>query len=535
LSGGFFRSTSIVGAFTLLSRVTGLLRDMVYSRMFGAGVLMDAFLVAFKIPNFMRRLFAEGAFSQAFVPVVSEYKVQRPQDEVQELIDGAAGTLAWFLTVVTIVGVVAAPLLVLAFAPGFRADADKFDLTVEMLRWTFPYLLFISLAALASGVLNSYGRFAVPAMTSTLMNLVMIVFAAWIAPSFDRPGVVLAIGVFVAGLVQLGFQLPFIVRMGLLRRPRWQWQHEGVRKIGRLMLPAIFGSSVSQVAVLLDTLIASFLATGSIAWLYYADRLMEFPLGVFSIALATVILPGLAAHHSAQAPDRFAATLDWAVRLVVIVVLPATLALMVLAGPLTVTIFHYGRFDEQDVRMSSLALVAYASALLAFSMVKVLAPGYFARQDTRTPVRIGIRSLALSMGLNLLVVLPLAFAYPDRPGLHALLALNTGIGAWYNSTMLYRGLRRQGVLHHAEGWRRMLLQVLVGNVVMVAFLWWVAGDTQRWLDMGGWARAQWMALLVVGGGGLYFGTLYVLGMRVHELRVRPAGPPAIRAEGPPAS
>jgi putative peptidoglycan lipid II flippase len=533
LSGGFFRSTSIVGAFTLLSRVTGLLRDMVYSRMFGAGVLMDAFLVAFKIPNFMRRLFAEGAFSQAFVPVVSEYKVQRPRDEVRELVDGAAGTLAWFLTVVTIGGIVAAPLLVLVFAPGFRTDAGKFDLTVEMLRWTFPYLLFISLAALASGVLNSYGRFAVPALTSTLMNLVMIVFAAWIAPSFDRPGIVLAIGVFVAGVVQLTFQLPFVVKMGLLRRPRWQWRHEGVRKIGRLMLPAIFGSSVSQVAVLLDTLIASFLATGSIAWLYYADRLMEFPLGVFSIALATVILPGLAAHHSAQAPERFAATLDWAIRLVVIVVLPATLALMVLAGPLTVTIFHYGRFDEQDVRMSSLALVAYSSALLAFSMVKVLAPGYFARQDTRTPVRIGIRSLALSMGLNLLIVLPLAFAYPDRPGLHALLALNTGIGAWYNSTMLYRGLRRQGVLHHAEGWRRMLVQVLAGNVVMVAFLWWVAGDTQRWLDMGAWARAQWMALLVVGGAGLYFGTLYVLGMRVHELRVRPAGPPAVRSANPP--
>jgi putative peptidoglycan lipid II flippase len=271
LSGGFLRSTSIVGAFTLLSRVTGLLRDMVYSRMFGAGVLMDAFLVAFKIPNFMRRLFAEGAFSQAFVPVVSEYKLRRPQEEVRELVDGAAGTLAWFLTVVTIVGVIAAPLLVLLFAPGFRADAGKFDLTVEMLRWTFPYLLFISLAALAGGVLNSYGRFAVPALTSTLMNLVMIVFAAWIAPAFDRPGIVLAIGVFVAGLAQLAFQLPFVVRLGLLRRPRWRWSDEGVRRIGRLMLPAIFGSSVSQVAVLLDTLIASFLATGSIAWLYYAD------------------------------------------------------------------------------------------------------------------------------------------------------------------------------------------------------------------------------------------------------------------------
>jgi putative peptidoglycan lipid II flippase len=526
LSGGFFKSTSIVGAFTLLSRVTGLLRDMVFSRMFGAGVLMDAFLVAFKIPNFMRRLFAEGAFSQAFVPVVSEYKVQRPHDEVRELVDGAAGTLAWFLTVVTILGVIAAPLLVLLFAPGFRLDEGKFDLTVEMLRWTFPYLLFISLAALAAGVLNSYGRFAVPALTSTLMNLVVIVFAAWIAPAFERPGVVLAIGVFVAGVAQMAFQLPFLVKLGLLRRPRWRWDHEGVRKIGRLMLPAIFGSSVSQVALLLDTLIASFLATGSIAWLYYADRLMEFPLGVFSIALATVILPGLAAHHAAQAPERFTATLDWALRLTVVVVLPATVALIVLAGPLTVTIFHYGKFDAHDVRMASLALMAYASGLLAFSLVKVLAPGYFARQDTRTPVRIGVQALSLNMGLNLLIVLPLAFVYPDRPGLHALLALNNGIGAWYNSSMLYRGLRRQGVLHHASGWRRMLWQVLAGNLVMVAFLGWVAGDTQRWIEMGAWARAQWMTLLVVGGGGLYFGTLYLLGMRVRELRVRPAGPSA---------
>jgi putative peptidoglycan lipid II flippase len=524
LSGGFFRSTSIVGAFTLISRVTGLLRDMVYSRMFGAGVLMDAFLVAFKIPNFMRRLFAEGAFSQAFVPVVSEYKVQRSHDEVRELVDGAAGTMAWFLSVVTIIGVVAAPLLVLLFAPGFREDAGKFDLTVEMLRWTFPYLLFISLAALAAGVLNSYRRFAVPATTSTLMNLVMIVFAAWIAPRYAQPGVALAIGVFVAGLVQLAFQIPFMLKLGLLRRPRWRWGHEGVKKIGRLMLPAIFGSSVSQVALLLDTLIASFLATGSIAWLYYADRLMEFPLGVFSVALATVILPGLAAHHAAQSAERFNATLDWALRLTVIVVLPATTALIVLAGPLTVTIFHYGKFDAEDVRMASLALMAYATGLLAFSMVKVLAPGYFARQDTRTPVRIGIQALGVNMGLNLAIVLPLALM-ADRPGLHALLALNNGIGAWYNSTMLYRGLKRQGVLRHGPGFRRMLGQVLAANVVMVAFLWALAGGTGRWIAMTVWHRVGWMSVLVGGGALLYFGTLYALGMRVRHLRVQ--SPPQI--------
>lgn len=518
--GGFFRSTSIVGAFTLISRVTGLLRDMVYSRMFGAGLLMDAFLVAFKIPNFMRRLFAEGAFSQAFVPVVSEYKVQRQHEEVRELIDGAMGTMAWFLSVLTIVGIVAAPVFVLVFAPGFRLDGERFDLTVDMLRWTFPFILFISLAALAGGVLNSYGRFAVPATTSTLMNVIMIVFAAFIAPYFERPGIALAIGVFVSGLAQLAFQLPFMLKLGLLRRPRWRWGHEGVRKIGRLMLPAIFGSSVSQVALLLDTLIASFLVTGSIAWLYYADRLVEFPLGVFSIALATVILPGLAAHHASQDPDRFASTLDWAIKLTIIVVLPATLALLLLAGPLTVVIFHYGRFDEQDVHMSTLALMAYSFGLLGFSMVKVLAPGFFARQDTRTPVRIGIQSLGLSMALNVAVVLPLAFVYPDKPGLHALLALNTGLGAWFNATRLYRGLRRAHVLHHSPGWGRTMRQVLAGNVAMGLFLWLVAGETQRWIQMDAWQRVGWMAVLVVGGAGIYFGTLYVLGMRLGHLRVQ---------------
>jgi putative peptidoglycan lipid II flippase len=533
VSGGFFRSTSIVGGLTLLSRVTGLLRDIVYSRMFGAGVLMDAFLVAFKIPNFMRRLFAEGAFSQAFVPVVSEYKVQRTHHEVRELVDGAMGTMAWFMSVVTIVGIVAAPVFVLLFAPGFRADAGKFDLTVDMLRWTFPYLLFISLASLASGVLNSYQRFSVPALMSTLMNLVMIVFAAWIAPRFREPGVVLAVGVFVAGAVQLAFQLPAMVRLGLLRRPRWRWGHAGVKKIGALMLPAIFGSSVSQVALLLDTLIASFLVTGSISWLYYADRLMEFPLGVFSVALATVILPGLAAHHATESIERFAATLDWALRLTIIVVAPATVALMMLAGPLTVAIFHYGEFNAEDVRMSSLALMAYATGLMGFSLVKVLAPGFFARQDTRTPMRIGVRSLAVNVALNLCVVLPLAL-YDNRAGLHALLALNVGISAWYNAAMLYRGLRRAHVLHHAPGWRRMLVQVVAGNVLLGVFLWFVAGDTARWMAMGTLERVQWTCMLVAGGAAIYFATLYLLGMRVGHLRVRSVGPIPPRPEGPAA-
>jgi putative peptidoglycan lipid II flippase len=300
-----------------------------------------------------------------------------------------------------------------------------------------------------------------------------------------------------------------------------------VRKIGQLMLPAIFGSSVSQVALLLDTLIASFLATGSISWLYYADRLMEFPLGVFSVALATVILPELSAHHSSQSLERFTATLDWALRLTIIVVTPATVALVILSGPLTVAIFHYGEFDALDVRMSALALMAFATGLLGFSLVKVLAPGFFARQDTKTPMRIGIRALALNMVLNLSVVLPMAF-HTKQPGLHALLALNIGLSAWYNAGMLYRGLRRAHVLHHAPGWRQVWVQVIAGNVLMGLFLWFVAGDTQRWIEMRTLQRLEWMGLLVVGGAGIYFGTLYVLGMRVRDVRVqRIAVPPPV--------
>ena len=426
--------------------------------------------------------------------------------------------MAWFLSVLTIVGVVAAPLLVLLFAPGFRADGDRFDLTVDMLRWTFPYILFVSLAALAGGVLNSYGKFAVPATTSTLMNVVMIVFAAFIAPHFAQPGIALAIGVFVSGLVQLGFQLPFMLKLGLLRRPRWNWGHEGVRKIGRLMLPAIFGSSVAQVSLLLDTLIASFLATGSIAWLYYADRLVEFPLGVFSIALATVILPGLAAHHAAQSPERFASTLDWAVKLTTIVVLPATVALLLLAGPLTVVIFHYGKFDEQDVRMSTLALMAYSVGLMGFSMVKVLAPGYFARQDTSTPV-----GSACSRWCS-------AWASTSSWCCRWRSCTRTGpacMRCWRSTPASAPGSTPRcctaacagsDVLRHSSGWRRTLWQVLAGNVAMGAFLWFVAGDTQRWLDMGAWHRVGWMGVLVIGGAGIYFGVLYVLGMRLRHLR-----------------
>jgi putative peptidoglycan lipid II flippase len=487
MSRAIFKNTSVVGLTTLLSRVTGLLRDMVYSQAFGAGTLMDAFLVAFKIPNFLRRLFAEGAFSQSFVPVISEYKVRREQAAVRELVGDVTGTLGVVLFVVSLIGVVAAPLIILLFAPGFTQAEGKYELAVEMLRWTFPYIFFVSLTALFSGVLNSYGRFAVPAFTQVIMNLVMIFFALVVATNASNPGVALAIGVFVSGAAQLVFQLPAVARLDLLSWPRWRPAAEGVRRIGKLMLPGIFGSSMAQVSLLLDTLIASFLVTGSIAWLYYADRLMEFALGVFSIALATVILPGLSAHHAKGDGERFSTTLDWALRLVVLIVVPASVGLLVLAGPITATIFGYGAFTDNDVRMTQYGLMAYSWGLIGFSLVKVLAPGYFARQDTRTPVRVGLIALGINMGINVAVV--------------------------------WRGLRRDGVYRPLPGWGGLIWRVIAANIVMAAALMALASLFGDWLEASAFTRMWQLALCVIAGFGAYALALLALGLRPHSLRL----------------
>ncbi|MGH8250102.1 MAG: murein biosynthesis integral membrane protein MurJ [Steroidobacteraceae bacterium] len=516
MSHGFLRNTTIVGSLTLLSRVTGVLRDMAYLISFGAGPLMDAFLVAFKIPNFMRRLTAEGAFSQAFVPVISEYKIQRPHDEVRELVAKVGGVFGTILFVITALGVVAAPLLAFAFAPGFRGGDDRFDLTVEMLRFTFPYMFFISLVALGSGVLNSYGRFAVPAFNQTLLNIIMIAAAAVVAPHFEKPGLVLAIGVFIAGLVQLVAQFPALRALGLLPRPRWGRAHEGVRRIARLMLPGIFGSSVAQVSLLLDTIIASFLMVGSVTWLYSADRLVEFPMGVFTIALATVILPGLSSHHADKSPEKFRATLDWALRLTVTIVTPAAIGLLLLSGPLMSTIFGYGEFTERHVLMSSYALMAYSLGLIGFSLVKVLAPGYFARQDTKTPVKVGIIALSVNMIFNLAVVVPAFLSGFPVP--HALLALSTGLSAILNATLLFRGLRRDGIYTPSAEWRRLLPRIVLASLAMAAFLWWISGDWSAWNDWRASRRALQLTLCVAGGALVYFGTLWLAGTRPRDLK-----------------
>jgi putative peptidoglycan lipid II flippase len=518
MSSALFKSTSVVGLTTLLSRITGMLRDVAQAQLFGGGPLADAFLVAYKIPNFLRRLFAEGAFSQSFVPVVSEYRMRRNEAEVRELVSGAAGTLGLGLFVVTLIGVVAAPVIIWAFAPGFQAQgADRYDLAVQMLRWTFPYLFFISLTALGSGVLNSYGSFGPPAFTQVLMNVVMIVAALWVAPHFQNPGIVLAMAVFVSGIVQVAFQVPFILRLRLLGWPRWRWDHAGVRRVAGLMGPGIIGSSMAQVSLLLDTQIASFLATGSVAWMYFADRLMEFPLGVFSIALATVILPNLSAHHSADAPERFSTTLDWALKLVLVMVMPAAVALFVLAGPLTATFFGHGRFLPRDVTMSSYALMAYSFGLLGFSFVKMLAPGYFARQDTRTPVRVGFISLGVNIGINVLIVAPLVY-FRLLPAPHAFLALSTGISACTNAFLLYRGLRKAGVLHPGPGWGRLIVRVISASAAMALAVGWLAGDLERWFAMHTWERVAQTLLCVTCGVVVYFAALFAVGTRPADLR-----------------
>ena len=516
MSHAFLRNTTKVGLLTLLSRVTGVIRDMVYLITFGAGPLMDAFLVAFKIPNFLRRLTAEGAFSQAFVPVISEYKAQRPHEEVRGLVSGVMGVFGTLLFVITVVGVIAAPVLAFIFAPGWHGGDSRFDLTIEMLRFTFPYMFFISLVALGSGVLNSYGRFGIPAFNQTLLNLVMIVTAGVVAPYFAMPGLVLAIGVFVAGVVQLVAQFPAMHALGLLPRPRWDRAHEGVRRIGRLMLPGIFGSSVAQVSLLLDTIIASFLMVGSVTWLYSADRLVEFPMGVFSIALATVILPGLASHHAEKSPERFTATLDWALRLTITIVTPAAIGLLMLSGPMIATIFGYGKFNDRDVLMCSYALMAYSIGLIGFSLVKVLAPGYFARQDTKTPVKVGIIALAINMVFNVAVVVPAFLSGFPVP--HALLALSTGLSAIINAALLFRGLRREGIYAPTAEWRGLLSQIALASLAMAAFLWWISGDWSAWNDWPALHRALWLALSVIGGAGVYFGTLWLAGARPRDLK-----------------
>ncbi|MCW8127487.1 murein biosynthesis integral membrane protein MurJ [Microbulbifer halophilus] len=517
-AAGLLRGSSVVGGATMLSRVMGLARDMVLARFAGAGDAADAFFVAFKIPNFFRRLFAEGAFAQAFVPVLAEYRQEGGIAAARALNDRVAGALGGTLLLVTLLGVLCAPLVAGIFAFGWWWDGserEKFDLATEMLRITFPYLMLISLTGFAGAMLNSFDRFAVPALTPVLLNLMLIAAATTATGWFEPPIMGLAWGVLAAGVVQLLFQIPFLMRRGLLPRPRWDWNYPGVRKILRLMAPAIFGVSVTQISLVLDTVLASFLPSGSVSWLYFSDRLTELPLGVFGVAVGTVILPNLSRQHAGGDPRRFRHTLDWALRSVTLISLPAAVALLVLAEPLLTTLFQYGRMEPRDMEMAAWSLRAYSLGLLAFMLIKVLAPGYFARQDTYTPVRFGLIAIGAKMVLSLAFVIPLHHYF--RLG-HMGLALATACQAAINAWLLYRGLRRDDVYKPEAGWGAYLLRLLAANATMVALLFGALYLWPEWSDWSWWQRAWRMGAMVAGGGGAYGLVLLASGLRPRHFR-----------------
>jgi len=500
-----------VSGMTLVSRVFGFVRDAVIAKVFGAGLYTDAFFVAFRLPNLLRRVFAEGAFSQAFVPILAEYKTRSSEEQTRDLVDHVASLLALALFAITLIGTIAAPLIIYATAPGFSASPQKFELTVALLRVTFPYILFISLTSLAGSILNTYGRFAIPAFTPTLLNLSFIVFALWLAPLFDPPVMALAWAVLAGGVLQLGFQLPYLRRLGMLPRPRWQLHHPGVWRIARQMVPAIFGVSIGQISLLINTIFASYLTTGSVSWLYYADRLMEFPTGVLGVALGTILLPSLAKSFAEKTTAEYSRLLDWGLRLTLLLALPSALALAILAVPLIATLFQHGAFDRHDVMMTGQALVAYSLGLVGLIVVKVLAPGFYARQDIRTPVKIGVVTLAATQLMNVMFIYPLA---------HAGLALAIGLGACINAGLLYFKLRRAGVFEPQAGWRKFFLQLGAALLAMGLVLWIATGRAASWLEGSVWLRAGRLTGIVLAGAAVYFVALWLCGIRPAQFAKR---------------
>lgn len=514
-SPGVLRSSAVVGAMTMLSRLLGLARDILFARFLGAEASADAFYVAFKIPNFLRRLFAEGAFAQAFVPVLSEYREQGSVAAVRNFIDRITGCLGSVLIALTVFVVIASPLVVGIFGMGFLLkNPDKFGLTVDLLRITFPYLLLISLTGLAGAILNSYDRFAVPAFTPVLLNVTLIVAAAFVAPMMVEPAYALAWGVLVAGVVQMLFQVPFLLRLGLLPHPKIEWGDESVIRVLKLMAPAMFGVSVSQINLLFDTVLASFLPDGSISWLYFSDRLTELPLGVFGVGIATVILPSLS-RQFVRGAESFSQTLDWAIRLILLIGAPAALALMLLAEPILFTLFQYDQFKPQDVRMATYSLWAYSTGLTAFMLIKVLASGYFSRQDMKTPVRIGVIAMLSNMVLNIAFVVPAHFLWQIG---HAGLALATSCSAFINAGLLFRGLKRAGVYQTNPGWPRFFTRAIVANLAMAAVLYLGALELPDLISAPAGVRLVWVLGLCALGLAVYILALLLAGLRLRDFR-----------------
>ncbi len=526
------RSMMSFSAMTFISRLLGLVREIVIAYVFGANATTDAFWVAFRIPNFMRRLFAEGSFSTAFVPVFTEVKHTRSHAELKALVARVAGALGGVLLIVTAIGVLGSDWLTAAFSPGAFDEPEKFRLTSNLLRITFPFLLFVSLTALAGGVLNSFHRFALPAITPVVLNLCMIVGALWLAPRLHTPIMALGWSILVAGILQLLLQFPALAKLDLLTWPQWAWTHPDVQRILKLMLPTLFGSSIAQINLLLDTLIASFLIAGSQTWLAQTDRLLEFPLGIFGVALGTVILPSLSRHHVSTDREGFSKALDWGLRTALLIAVPAMLGLVILAKPMVATLFQHGRFTAHDVDMAGMSLAALSLGLPAFALVKVVAPAFYARQDTRTPVRAGVVSMVANMVMNVLFVaiLFLVWRKPDDlaggwlagvarvPGLHAGLALASALASYLNLWHLWRSLRSEGTFVRQPGWAAHLLRLASANAALAAVL---RAGMMIWPDWSAWttgARIEHLTLLIVAAIAVYAGVLYAAGLRPRDLR-----------------
>jgi len=508
------RALATVSSLTMVSRVLGYARDFFIARFFGASLATDAFFVAFKIPNLLRRMFAEGAFSQAFVPILAGYRNANSAEETRSLIDSVSTLLFLALVVTAALGMAAAPLIVYVTAPGFAAEPDKFALTVQLLRITFPYIVFISLVALAAGVLNTWNRFSVPALTPALLNVSFIVGAAFFAQYFDPPVLVLAWAVFVGGLLQLAFQVPFLAKLGLLPRWRFDLSHPGVRRVLLLMAPAAFGVSVSQLSLLINQVFASFLQTGSVSWLYYADRLMELPAGVLGVAVGTILLPSLSKYHAQANWTEYARLLDWGLRITVLLAVPSAAALAVLSLPFITTLFHYGRFTAEDAGMTQRALIAYSIGLVGMILVKILAPGFYARQNVVTPVKIGVLTLIATQAMNLVFIGPLK---------HAGLALAIGLGACLNAGLLYRTLRRHGIFVPQPGWPVFFLKVAASVAFMAVVLFTTMGEPGWWLTAPWQQKVPAVLGLVMLGLAAYAGCLLAFGFRPRDFSRRGAG------------
>jgi len=515
LSRKLLKSGLLVSGMTLISRVLGLVRDIVVANIMGAGQSADVFFFAQKIPNFLRRLFAEGAFAQAFVPVLTEYRHKKDINDVRLLVAKASGTLGVLVTVVTVIGVIGSPIITAMFGAGWfidwlngGPDGEKYELASLMLKITFPYLWFISFTALSGSILNSYGKFAVSAFTPVFLNVAIIACAIFLSPQLEQPEIGLAWGVFIGGLIQFLFQIPFLFKEKMLVKPSWGWSHPGVTKIRTLMLPAIFGVSVAQINLLLDTLIASFLITGSISWLYYSDRLLEFPLGLFGIAIATVILPTLSGKHVDKSKQQFHNTMDWGVRLVCLLGLPAMMGLIVLSKPLLTIMFMRGEFTVNDVVQASYSLMIYGSALLSFMLIKVLAPGFYARQDTKTPVRFAIITMGCKMVFNLMFAIPYGYIG---------LAIATSLSATVNAFLLYWGLRKTGVYHLDRHATFLLLKMALAASLAGIGLYFFTPDFKQWLGFGLMQGIYYLFSCIGLAAGAYFVLLFVFGLRPRHI------------------